>query len=497
VLVLRIFQHLRNVSDIDCYNIKMKRTLLLALIFTLHNVHCYEWKTKFYKQQVDHFSFGNQDLYPQRYLINTTYWKRNGGPIFFYAGNEGDIELFAQNTGFMWDIAAEFDAMLLFAEHRYYGQSLPYGNLSYTDLKYLGYLTSEQALADFAELITHVKSTVVGAAESPVIAFGGSYGGMLAAWMRIKYPHIINGAIAASAPIWQFTGLTPCDAFNRVVTSDYAAISAECANTIRKSWPAINKILANDTGKEWLSKNWNLCSPMKTEQDTVTLKQWLSDVWTNIAMVNYPYPAGFLAPLPAYPVKSVCGHLTNSSVNDESLLVQLFEGLSVYSNYTGQLQCLDVNQTANQALGDLGWDFQACTEMVMPMCSDGINDMFEMKAWNLDEYSDECMKKWKTKPRPMMTSVMYGGRNITSSSNIVFSNGLLDPWSTGGVTKTLSDSLISVIIPEGAHHLDLRASDPNDPVSVVKARDIEKQSIAKWIAASAKKEKMRPPIIIN
>ena len=42
---------------------------------------------------------------------------------------------------------------------------------------------------------------------------------------------------------------------------------------------------------------------MKTEQDTVTLKQWLSDVWTNIAMVNYPYPAGFLAPLPAYPVK--------------------------------------------------------------------------------------------------------------------------------------------------------------------------------------------------
>lgn len=475
----------------------MKRTLLLAIIFTLHNVHCYEWKTKFYKQQVDHFSFGNQDLYPQRYLINTTYWKRNGGPIFFYAGNEGDIELFAQNTGFMWDIAAEFDAMLLFAEHRYYGQSLPYGNLSYTDLKYLGYLTSEQALADFAELITHVKSTVVGAAESPVIAFGGSYGGMLAAWMRIKYPHIINGAIAASAPIWQFTGLTPCDAFNRVVTSDYAAISAECANTIRKSWPAINKILANDTGKEWLSKNWNLCSPMKTEQDTVTLKQWLSDVWTNIAMVNYPYPAGFLAPLPAYPVKSVCGHLTNSSVNDESLLVQLFEGLSVYSNYTGQLQCLDVNQTANQALGDLGWDFQACTEMVMPMCSDGINDMFEMKAWNLDEYSDECMKKWKTKPRPMMTSVMYGGRNITSSSNIVFSNGLLDPWSTGGVTKTLSDSLISVIIPEGAHHLDLRASDPNDPVSVVKARDIEKQSIAKWIAASAKKEKMRPPIIIN
>ena len=32
-----------------------------------------------------------------------------------------------------------------------------------------------------------------GASQSPVVAFGGSYGGMLAAWMRAKYPQIIVG----------------------------------------------------------------------------------------------------------------------------------------------------------------------------------------------------------------------------------------------------------------------------------------------------------------
>ena len=83
----------------------------------------------------------------------------------------------------------------VFAEHRYYGQSIPFGNESIIPghPELTGYLSSEQALADYAKLVTHIKSTVSGASNSAVIGFGGSYGGMLAAWFRIKYPHICDG----------------------------------------------------------------------------------------------------------------------------------------------------------------------------------------------------------------------------------------------------------------------------------------------------------------
>lgn len=434
----------------------------------------------YFQQKVDHFGFNYVKTFKQRYLIADKHWRKDGGTILFYTGNEGDIIWFCNNTGFMWDVAEELKAMLVFAEHRYYGESLPFGNNSFKDSRYLNFLTSEQALADFAELIKHLKRTIPGAENQPVIALGGSYGGMLAAWFRMKYPHMVVGALAASAPIWQFEDLVPCGVFMKIVTTDFSKSGPNCSESIRKSWDAITRLSNTGSGLQWLTEELHLCSPL-TSLDIQQLKDWISETWVNLAMVDYPYASNFLQPLPAWPVKVVCQYLKNPDVSDTVLVQNIFQALNVYYNHSGQVKCLSISETATSNLGSLGWSYQACTEIVMPFCTNGIDDMFEPHLWNLTEYSDDCLRQWGVTPRPSWITTMYGGKNISSHSNIVFSNGELDPWSGGGVTKDITDTLVAVTIAEGAHHLDLRANNAFDPESVLVARSLEVKHMKQWI----------------
>ena len=64
-----------------------------------------------------------------RYLINDKFVEGNDAPILFYCGNEGDVEKYYANSGFMTDtLATSMKALILFGEHRYYGKSMPFGD---------------------------------------------------------------------------------------------------------------------------------------------------------------------------------------------------------------------------------------------------------------------------------------------------------------------------------------------------------------------------------
>lgn len=71
-------------------------------------------------------------------------------------------------------------------------------DLSVENLKYL---SSEQALADLAYFIESINMQYSFEKTTKWIAFGGSYPGSLAAWVREKYPNLVHGSISTSGPL--------------------------------------------------------------------------------------------------------------------------------------------------------------------------------------------------------------------------------------------------------------------------------------------------------
>lgn len=55
------------------------------------------------------------------------------------------------------------------------------------------FLTPEQALADTAHFINHIRRTEAGGQNSPIILVGGHYSASLAVWFRQRYPHLSTG----------------------------------------------------------------------------------------------------------------------------------------------------------------------------------------------------------------------------------------------------------------------------------------------------------------
>ncbi|XP_039159615.1 prolyl carboxy peptidase like protein 5-like [Eucalyptus grandis] len=184
-------------------------------------------ETFFFDQTLDHFSYTPQSYatFKQRYFIECKFWggANSTAPIFVYLGPESELDGPPKNIGFLRDNAAQFQALLVYIEHRYYGQSIPLGMsfeeaLENADIR--GYFSSAQALADYVAIIMHVKREW-NSIKSPVIVVGGSYGGMLASWLRLKYPHVALGALASSAPVLYFENMTPQDAYYSVVAKDF------------------------------------------------------------------------------------------------------------------------------------------------------------------------------------------------------------------------------------------------------------------------------------
>eukprot|EP01063_Lacrimia_lanifica_P013700 TRINITY_DN20317_c0_g1_i1.p2 TRINITY_DN20317_c0_g1~~TRINITY_DN20317_c0_g1_i1.p2 ORF type:complete len:485 (+),score=212.62 TRINITY_DN20317_c0_g1_i1:54-1508(+) len=463
--------------------------------------HCTE---HFYTQKVDHFGY-RQDAYfqtfQQRYFVCGEAAWAPGQPIFFYLGNEADVSLYIKHTGLMWENKDQFGALLLFAEHRYFGKSLPFGANSSQPAN-LHFLSHEQGLADYAALMHDFKQRRQTGA-SKVIGFGGSYGGMLAAWMRMKYPHVVDGVIAGSAPILAFAGVDPTGSYKTtdatfgqgfwdVVTADATPAHGarkNCDVAVRK---AFAELFAADAAA--LQKTFKTCTLPDTPDKVTHVAYLQMFAWDNMAMGNFPYPSDYLTGgtghnLPTFPVRAACRELVDEAgayPEGAELLEALNRATSLFNNASKDKACYPLDFDLEQDGAE--WDWMFCTEMSGQetyYARNGATDMFWASPFNISFINDRCMRKYGVRPRTEWIDEEYlGGKGVDglkAYSNMVFSNGLYDPWSSAGVLRNVSDSVVAVVLKEGAHHLDLMFSTKDDPPEVTAARAFEVAMIRKWI----------------
>ncbi|KAH7531139.1 hypothetical protein JRO89_XSUnG0014700 [Xanthoceras sorbifolium] len=435
-----------------------------------------DFRTFFYTQTLDHFNYrpDSYTTFQQRFIINFNYWggANTSSPIFVYLGAEEALDRDLDLIGFLPDNAPRFNALMVYIEHRYYGKSIPFASRkeALKNASTLGYFNSAQAIADYAAVLLHIKKKYH-AHKSPVIVVGGSYGGMLASWFRLKYPHIALGALASSAPILYFDDIAPQVGYYSIVTKDFKETSESCYETVRKSWNEIDEVASRPDGLSVLSKKFKTCNKLKKSFD---LKDYLDSIYADAAQYNEP---------PTYPVCTLCGGI-DGVPDGTDVLGKIFAGVVAYM---GDKSCYDLDEF--NLLTDetfLGWKWQTCSEIVMPIGHGHKDTMFPTAPFNLTSFTNTCKDLFGVQPQPHWVTTYYGGRDLKLilhrfGSNIIFSNGLRDPYSSGGVLENISESVVAVSTVNGSHCLDILPAKKSDPEWLVMQRKTEVNIIEGWL----------------
>jgi lysosomal Pro-X carboxypeptidase len=117
---------------------------------------------------------------------------------------------------------------------------------------------------------------------------------MLAGWFRMKYPDVVDGAIAASAPIWQLADTVRRETLDMQAVAITRGVSKaggatdQCRDNLIAAWPLIVEVGKSKAGLALLSKSAKSCGALSNAQQLIA---WAQSPYFFMAEGNYPFPS--------------------------------------------------------------------------------------------------------------------------------------------------------------------------------------------------------------
>jgi hypothetical protein len=132
------------------------------------------------------------------------------------------------------------------------------------------------------------------------------------------------------------------------------------------------------------------------------------------------------------------------------------------------------------------WDFETCSLLVERISTNNVTDMFLPRSFTLDWLAAHCAARFNIEPQPRQLADLWGfdeDRLPHVTDHIIFTNGLNDGWSAGGILSNISATLLAFNAETGAHHSDLSHNWPSntDTADVVLLREQVSSVITSWI----------------
>uniref|UniRef100_UPI003AAF73E4 thymus-specific serine protease n=1 Tax=Centroberyx gerrardi TaxID=166262 RepID=UPI003AAF73E4 len=443
-------------------------------------------------QPLDHFDRQAMETFPQRFFVNEAYWQRPHGPVFLFIGGEGPISQFNVLAGHHVDMAEEHGALLLALEHRFYGDSI---NPDGLETKNLADLSSQQALGDLVAFHQYISERFSLTHRNTWISFGGSYAGALSAWFRGKFPHLLYGAVASSAPV---KAKLDFSTYNKIVglslMNEAVGGSDKCVADVWEAFAAVEAALMGGNASE-VAKDFGCCQIPKNLEDQIELMQSLADIVMGV--VQYNEEGAVMS------INELCDIMTNKSeaYEEEMEAYGRFAKLVQIYRSTGEEPCLDASHaqtvrdlmnTTLQTARNAGrqWIYQTCTEFgYYQTCEDASCPFSRMLT--LQAQTQLCpvlfgISQDSLPGRIAYTNKFYGADH-PHTHRVLYVNGGIDPWQELSVVNNRTeegDENQTIFIEDTAHCADMMTRRVADRCSLQKARREIKKHVTKWLKSA-------------